>query len=101
TPTHRDLPSFPTRRSSDLGLPRSRARSFWVHGVLVRAVEKLDRGSVWSGAEAWLHSLFWRWVARQLKSGRWDVAHLWSGVAEERSEEHTSELQSRFDLVCR
>jgi len=77
------LTNYPKWAVARFGLPRSRARSFWVHGVLVRAVEKLDRGSVWSGAEAWLHSLFGRWVARQLKSGRWDVAHLWSGVAEE------------------
>src|SRR5699024_11740850 len=27
--------------------------------------------------------------------------HQWQMVAEIRSEEHTSELQSRFDLVCR
>src|SRR5437868_11337646 len=26
---------------------------------------------------------------------------VWSGQADARSEEHTSELQSRFDLVCR
>ncbi len=77
------LTNYPKWAVARFGLPRRRVRSFWVHGVLARAVEKLDRGSVWSGAEPWLHSLFGRWVARQLRSGPWDVAHLWSGVAEE------------------
>src|SRR5699024_11702174 len=60
--SHRDLHSFPTRRSSDLS----------------------------SGANASL-------------GGRgtmvWPRATL--SQANSRSEEHTSELQSRFDLVCR
>src|SRR5699024_12613835 len=69
---HRDLHSFPTRRSSDLrprssaALPRDRPRP--AGGT---------RGS-WS---------------RPPPSR--------SGPADPRSEEHTSELQSRFDLVCR
>src|SRR5699024_11424263 len=29
------------------------------------------------------------------------LAEQWFGSSKERSEEHTSELQSRFDLVCR
>src|SRR5205809_5912238 len=61
---HRDLHSFPTRRSSDLALDDSSA--------LVRAVAV-------------------RGVSRALaESARLD-----------RSEEHTSELQSRLHLVCR
>src|SRR5207247_6688025 len=62
---HRDLHSFPTRRSSDLS-----------GGVLVRrggAFERLERAA---GARR----------AAQIRR---------------RSEEHTSELQSRVDLVCR
>jgi glycosyltransferase involved in cell wall biosynthesis len=77
------LTNYPKWAAARFGLPRGRVRSFWLHGVLSRAVEKLDRRSAWSGAEAWLHSLFGRWVARELESERWDVAHLWSGVAEE------------------
>src|SRR5207249_5612349 len=54
-------------------------------------------------------------VPRDLEQGRRDRARLWLGPcvlrvdaavrardpARRRSEEHTSELQSRFDLVCR
>src|SRR5207249_11342775 len=32
---------------------------------------------------------------------QYDVGSLWEFAPETRSEEHTSELQSRFDLVCR
>src|SRR5207249_10270470 len=66
---HRDLHSFPTRRSSDL-IPEVVAR----HGLV-------DDGDMW-------FSLVSTGVFR-------------SEVTTKRSEEHTSELQSRFDLVCR
>src|SRR5437868_14634549 len=66
---HRDLHSFPTRRSSDLISVATRA-------ALPRPVR--------SQAES-------------------TVARLATAAATPsiRSEEHTSELQSRFDLVCR
>src|SRR5207249_10011371 len=65
--THRDLHSFPTRRSSDLPARRSMSWS--------------RRGN--------------RASARIEGPGR--TTRSWRA----RSEEHTSELQSRFDLVCR
>src|SRR5438034_11745302 len=60
---HRDLHSFPTRRSSDLGRPwrrRTASRTHW-------GTRRRRRRSRYTG----------------------------------RSEEHTSELQSHSDLVCR
>src|SRR5690606_41665183 len=72
---HRALLSFPTRRSSDL-LGRtaafaSDAKPRWAH-----------RWIGWDGFPK-----FWSQVARDLMR--------------QRSEEHTSELQSRENLVCR
>src|SRR5438874_6324417 len=66
---HRDLPSFPTRRSSDLTIwpRRRRGRS--------SPTKRRPSPSAAAGEE------------RRLVG--------------ERSEEHTSELQSRRDLVCR
>src|SRR5437868_7418063 len=89
----RDLASFPTRRSSDLGgkpcagpgegVVRSRARQRsavqWLPrqpGNLLRAHETRPEGHGNAPPERWSPD------AR-------------------RSEEHTSELQSRFELVCR
>src|SRR5207249_9633772 len=64
---HRDLHSFPTRRSSDLAVaPARRAEG-----------DRADESRRPSVAKADTHDRRWR------------------------SEEHTSELQSRFDLVCR
>src|SRR5207248_10265825 len=92
---HRDLHSFPTRRSSDLeqfagtGGAHERIRS--IDDVVLFKV-KIQR---WRGA-VWLDQA-WPWVVA-------------AGVREEgssddfysaRSEEHTSELQSPYDLVCR
>src|SRR5437868_14678746 len=59
---HRDLHSFPTRRSSDLRL--------WPANRIVHLAASVP--------------------LQRTVPGRW-----------RRSEEHTSELQSRFDLVCR
>src|SRR5438874_7349129 len=70
----RDLPSFPTRRSSDLSSSTGGRRA----------------SGASSAASAWRTA---RWRA----PGRLPSA----GHAETRSEEHTSELQSRRDLVCR
>src|SRR5437868_12510168 len=77
--THRHLHSFPTRRSSDLpSLPRSSTS---------RARLK-SRGG---GAAA---PIFPRTIAASF-------ARSLGASRPGRSEEHTSELQSRFDLVCR
>src|SRR5436190_5012086 len=78
---HRDLHSFPTRRSSDLplqakrALPDARASDLFVrlHGMLFTNIQLDDFQPTLS-----------RFIERL-----------------ERSEEHTSELQSHSDLVCR
>src|SRR5690606_40173140 len=90
----RDLPSFPTRRSSDL-----------LYGRLHQALGALPADRL--DADADLHGgLGGRLADRgQLVVPRGRLA----GGAEadllealrERSEEHTSELQSRENLVCR
>src|SRR5207253_4451207 len=67
---HRDLHSFPTRRSSDLRRVRPAVGDLFAHDV-----------------DGNLHQ----------HRSRPPVLHL----REERSEEHTSELQSRGHLVCR
>src|SRR5699024_12601305 len=86
----RDLHSFPTRRSSDL-----------------KTVEmELDKRSF-----AWYNTQIHDWYAA---SGEYEILAAASSrdirlkktvyvesTIELRSEEHTSELQSRFDLVCR
>src|SRR5438105_12164056 len=73
---HGDLPSFPTRRSSDL------RRQGWSRGTITLARQPASREE----------AILWaQWLRDQ-------------GVTVSiglRSEEHTSELQSRVDLVCR
>src|SRR5204863_6317115 len=74
---HRALHSFPTRRSSDLA---------WVFSTLL--VSEVRKGSVL------LVSVTVPLVASF-------VMVAWDFCLDPRSEEHTSELQSRRDLVCR
>src|SRR5690606_39611089 len=79
----RDLHSFPTRRSSDL-LP---ARWCWVSSTFRQAAPR--RASIQSLKTGCPRS---RMSARTSRSAR---------TRQTRSEEHTSELQSRENLVCR
>src|SRR5207249_11545965 len=87
---HRYLHSFPTRRSSDLGLP---------------LIGDPDGGDV-CGGQSRLAERFGRCVQLRgpdLRGVVLDPTRRGKnlGHAAARSEEHTSELQSRFDLVCR
>src|SRR5207249_10120336 len=83
---HRHLHSFPTRRSSDLHIAFAAFASREKH---TPASDRLHRGSYRSAV-----------VGSQV--GPVDLQDgMKTRPAEMRSEEHTSELQSRFDLVCR
>src|SRR5699024_12719173 len=70
------VPSFPTRRSSDLEEAGTVDAPIGRHPTERKRMAVTERGS------------------------RPAVTH-WEVIARYRSEEHTSELQSRFDLVCR
>src|SRR5437868_14407117 len=72
---HRDLHSFPTRRSSDLLQRR---------GALAGTEQRRQPSGILVASEI-------------AKAGR----QIGRRRQQYRSEEHTSELQSRFDLVCR
>src|SRR5438067_10166560 len=80
---HADLHSFPTRRSSDLSFGASPpARS----GARCVRIARTAAGGLKRAGLDTTSSL-----------GR----RLLGAIAPPRSEEHTPELQSRFDLVCR
>src|SRR5699024_11697667 len=91
-PNHRDRPSFPTRRSSDLQTHR-------------RRLSRRTRGDG-QGRQAGFgdRCLSFRQpcpLRVRAEGGRVDDARHLRAAGGCRSEEHTSELQSRFDLVCR
>src|SRR5699024_12615782 len=95
---HCDLHSYPTRRSSDLDFP---AEYELKPGDLVITMTDLSKGGDTLGLPA------------LIPDGRTYLHNQRIGLVEiidpnrvskpflARSEEHTSELQSRFDLVCR
>src|SRR5699024_11808058 len=87
------LSSFPTRRSSDLD-----------NAAIVKLAKKTFGGVdvIFLNAGLMPNS-----PLSALKTDDWhrmvdvNIKGVLNGVAAVRSEEHTSELQSRFDLVCR
>src|SRR5690606_39752433 len=82
---HRYLPSFPTRRSSDLPL-----QLYYLMSLGITKQEAADLLGQLKQRGLRLHRL------RRLKE-----SGLHRRVLSGRSEEHTSELQSRENLVCR
>src|SRR5690625_5468958 len=74
------VPSFPTRRSSDLGWQLHLGN----HSTLVPSAKAYADGVVYALTPNELAALYKR-----------------DGICAFRSEEHTSELQSRGHLVCR
>src|SRR5690606_42152756 len=87
---HRDLHSFPTRRSSDLGKP----------ALIIKA--DFPR-RLYSNGERILDNMYFFLLLTGLMTGigvKFALDRLFvSRII--RSEEHTSELQSRENLVCR
>src|SRR5699024_12691687 len=90
--------SFPTRRSSDLTVPAQESimKEGWkpdqFRKILQKAIGKL-RGFIQ--------------FMKEIRNGEFDargnplIRHDLKFDVTPRSEEHTSELQSRFDIVCR
>src|SRR5690606_41215371 len=89
---HRDLHSFPTRRSSDL----LRVSSFPFTPIIAYVVKFCSRISILSPGRMPSEVKFL--VPELTTSDPWDVERSLPTI---RSEEHTSELQSRENLVCR
>src|SRR5205809_5670045 len=78
---HLDLHSFPTRRSSDLSRPREKSAESKQRRQHIRRL-RLPRTSA--------------------RRRSFPASRSWKACGERtRSEEHTSELQSRLHLVCR
>src|SRR5699024_12215822 len=81
--SHSDIHSFPTRRSSDL---------------------QLEFNEVFVGSISGAVGTYAAFDGRGIEVERLTLAELGlvvPNISWQRSEEHTSDLQSRFDLVCR
>src|SRR5207247_4996567 len=63
------------------------------------------RSAITSGTARWIRPACTpKWTLRgsvRLRTSRWGACYETEGTDRSRSEEHTSELQSRVDLVCR
>jgi glycosyltransferase involved in cell wall biosynthesis len=87
--------NYPRWAVERFGVPAARARSLVLHGLAARLSGALARVAGVPQPEARLHQWFGRWAERELCRERWDLVHVWSGVAEE-------SLQSRrLHAECR
>src|SRR5699024_11431071 len=98
SPHHRHLHPFPTRRSSDL----SSIANPTVEGLTSPKIRERAHHIVGMGAEVAADHDLPLWMEETGPTscpGTNDTSRTHAQAL--RSEEHTSELQSRFDLVCR
>src|SRR5690606_39455166 len=92
---HRDLHSFPTRRSSDLGDIRKKDKSILtMHRRRVSLHREISRKTIFITSPNGLTTF----PCNDIMSL---PDELFKPYDDMRSEEHTSELQSRENLVCR
>src|SRR5207249_10680324 len=96
----RALPPFPTRRSSDLPSDPwiawdvvGRLRERFVLQNLIHWIKAISIAREDAGSQSGLPG--------DLSVGHYKPINSDRYLNDARSEEHTSELQSRFDLVCR
>ena len=75
-----NYPKWATRRFK---LADENVRSFWIHGLLARTANRLERVLPFLRLDFVLHPLFGRWAARHIAREKWCVIHVFSGVAEE------------------
>src|SRR5437868_2695646 len=97
--THRDLPPFPTRRSSDLAQRLASELARFPQTCMREDRLSLLESLGLDGEQAIANEL--RHGRRSLEEVQAGLERFRDGAGRHRSEEHTSELQSRFDLVCR
>src|SRR5699024_12703943 len=95
----RELHSFPTRRSSDLASASFPAAAA-VAVVAAAAAAAAASAAAALGCRGSSAVTGWLCPRRRQRPLPLSISHTIMSPSE-RSEEHTSELQSRFDLVCR
>src|SRR5437867_2338235 len=96
---HRSLHSFPTRRSSDLtsAVPATRTKLDMTLYLLLA----LFFFTAVAGFFAFPLAVRFFFAAFFLTARGLAFFDFFTGARDDRSEEHTSELQSPYDLVCR
>src|SRR5699024_12229060 len=94
-----DVLSVPTRRSSDLG--SNCPRTFVARKASTAPTWAPENRAVTSEEILLMSSSFCSPIRRKAGSSMTCNEAAFALIQPGRSEEHTSELQSRFDLVCR
>lgn len=91
--------NYPKRTLLQFRMDSDHTKRFVIHGVLVRLFYWLNQHCGWPMPEAFLHCLFGRWAALQLKKERWDAVFGMSGVSEEFLQEEV--LRKSLSILIR
>ena len=75
--------NYPKWEVKRFGIPYDRTCSFWQHSVLFRIFWFLHEKVGFPFPEPFLHKMFGRWAANQIRKESWDIVLCWSGIGEE------------------
>lgn len=75
--------NYPKKFVEKFDIPQKFVQTFLLHGILTRVIYKLHEVLGTPDFEAFIHSEFSKWAARNLINYKYDVVHVFSGVAEE------------------
>ncbi len=75
--------NYPVWAAQRFGLRSENIRSFWMHGVVSRIVNRLGQALPSLCDTPELHRIFGRWAAKEISRENWDIVHLYSGTAQE------------------
>src|ERR1700740_1517062 len=70
--------NYPAWAAKRFGLPGESVVSFWLHGVVTRAVRHFRPRSFLDHTVPLLHTTFGKWASKQLSAERWDIVHAFS-----------------------
>ncbi|AFZ27933.1 glycosyltransferase [Cylindrospermum stagnale PCC 7417] len=77
------LTNYPKKFVEKFDIPQEFVKTFLLHGIFTRVIQKLHAVLGISNFEYIVHSEFSKWAARNLINDKYDVIHVFSGVAEE------------------
>jgi glycosyltransferase involved in cell wall biosynthesis len=77
------LTNYPSAIAEKFGIAKQYVRSFLLHGIVSRLVQRLSQCRWVPDFEPAIHAWFSRWAAAKLRQENYEIVQIFSGVAEE------------------
>jgi glycosyltransferase involved in cell wall biosynthesis len=75
--------NYPAAIVERFGIPKQHVRSFLLHGIVSRFLQRLNQFEWAPNFEPFIHSWFSQWAALKLRKERYEIIQIFSGIAEE------------------